>query len=191
MRTIRIARFALLLCVVRAAAYGSETRLSVAVCLSLQTPDPHLIVTRAQALATRIFGQVDIPLEWSTCQPAGESSPAPIVVQLVSRPPESLVSDVLGYATPSQRHVVIFMDGIQKMPDPWAVLGHVMVHEITHVIQGVPRHSSTGMMKARWSCHELLGMWHKPLPFAAEDLDILYSRLAAQRESIDPPTLPR
>ena len=39
------------------------------------------------------------------------------------------------------------------------LLGHVLAHEIGHVLQGVARHSATGVMKGRWSLHETSHMW--------------------------------
>ena len=181
-------RIALLACMAHATAYGSETRLQPAVCLQVEIPDQHLISPRAQGLATRIFADIGIPLDWRACQPAGESSPAPIVVQLVSGK-NGLMSGVLGYAMPYRRRVIIFFDRIETMQDAWTVLGHVMAHEITHVIQGVSRHSDTGLMKPHWSTHDLSEMLHKPLPFAQEDLILLYSALSMRRESTDTPTV--
>jgi hypothetical protein len=102
-------------------------------------------------LATRIFAGIGISLDWRACEPADESSQTPIVVQLVSGKKEGLMSGVLGSAMPYRRHIIIFFDRIETMQDPWTVLGHVMVHEITHIIQGVSRHSDTGLMKPHWS----------------------------------------
>jgi hypothetical protein len=52
-------------------------------------------------------------------------------------------------------------------------LGNVLAHELTHALEGVPRHSSEGLMKDIWSARDYAGMLHGPLPFAAEDLDLL------------------
>ena len=68
--------------------------------------------------------------------------------------------------------------GLKRCKTHGTVLGHVMVHEITHIIQGVSRHSDTGLMKPHWSSHDLTEMRYKPLPFAQEDLILLYSALA-------------
>src|SRR5262249_16025511 len=149
---------ALLLCVAHGAAYGSETRQNVAVCLKLETLGPHSMSTLAGALATRICARVGIPLEWTACEPAVGCSPTPIVVQLVSRTPGGFMSGVLGYAMPDRSSIVIFFDRIEMMLDSGTVLGHVMVHEITHVIQGVCRHSRAGLMKPHWSSRDLMEM---------------------------------
>jgi len=60
------------------------------------------------------------------------------------------------------------------------VLAHVMVHEIAHVLQGVCRHSDSGIMKAEWSPRELREMSFKALPFAREDVGLIYLGLAVR-----------
>ena len=52
-------------------------------------------------------------------------------------------------------------------------LGNVLAHELTHALEGVARHSSEGLMKAVWSARDYDEMVRGPLPFAAEDLDLL------------------
>ena len=99
------------------------------------------------------------------------------------------MSGVLGSAMPYGRHIIIFFDRIETMQDAGTVLGHVMVHEITHVLQGVSRHSDNGLMKPHWSRDDLVRMRHKPLPFTQEDLILLYSALAMLHESTDTPTV--
>jgi hypothetical protein len=150
-----------------------------------------LISALAQGLATKIFAAIGIPLDWRACEPADESSQTPIVIELVSGKREGLVSGVLGYAMPYRRHIIIFYDRIETMQDAGTVLGHVMVHEITHIIQGVSRHSDTGLMKPHWSNDDLQKMRYRPLPFTREDLILLYSALAMPRESTDSPALAR
>jgi len=59
-------------------------------------------------------------------------------------------------------------------------LGHVMAHEIVHILEGVARHSSEGVMKARWSDHDCAELTSKPLPFAAEDLELIRAHFEAR-----------
>lgn len=184
-----ITRIALLACLVHAAVYGSETLQKATACVKAETPDPHLIGPLAKGLAAKIFADIGISLDWRACEPADESSQAPIVITLVSR--KDVVPGVLAYAMPYRRHIIIFFDRIERMQNAWTVLGHVMVHEITHIIEGVPRHSDTGLMKPHWSSLDLMEMRYKPLAFAQEDLNLLYSALAMPRESTDTPTVAR
>jgi hypothetical protein len=79
-----ITRIALLGCMAHATAYGSETRQKLTACLQVEIPDPHLISRLAQGLASRIFAHIGISLDWRACEPADESSQAPIVIELAS-----------------------------------------------------------------------------------------------------------
>jgi hypothetical protein len=51
-------------------------------------------------------------------------------------------------------HVTVLYDRVyQTAPDAARrplLLAHVLVHEITHVLQGVEHHSESGIMKAHW-----------------------------------------
>jgi len=53
------------------------------------------------------------------------------------------------------------------------ILAHVLVHEITHVLEGVERHSDAGLMKARWDADDFRQMGTAPLKFAGEDLHLI------------------
>ena len=56
-----------------------------------------------------------------------------------------------------------------------AVLGHVLAHEITHILEGIRQHSASGIMKAWWDYQDLADMAWKPLGFEAHDVDLIYS----------------
>jgi hypothetical protein len=80
-------------------------------------------------------------------------------------------------------HVVVFPDRIRQV-DPYQMqcaLAHVLVHEITHVLQGICRHSATGIMKARWDQRDYFEMSRKPLPFAEEDVALIYAGLRGRQ----------
>jgi hypothetical protein len=57
------------------------------------------------------------------------------------------------------------------------LLAHVLVHEITHVLQGVVRHSGTGVMRAHWDAREYLDMAFSPLEFTGADAELIQSGL--------------
>jgi len=63
------------------------------------------------------------------------------------------------------------------------ILAHVMTHEITHVLQGIERHSATGVMKARWDAKDFLNMTFSPLPFTVDDIDLLHTALRLRQTS--------
>jgi len=104
----------------------------------------------ALALAHDMFAPAGVDLKWRPGRP--ELEPGDIVIQITSNTPASLHPDALAYARPFDGvHVRIFYDRVAKMGDVRLaprVLAHVMVHEITHNLQGIDHHSTDGVMKA-------------------------------------------
>jgi predicted metalloendopeptidase len=73
---------------------------------------------------------------------------------------------------------VVFFDRVKKNPgDVWCILGHVIAHEVTHILQGVPRHSESGVMKAHWTVEDYQRMAWEPLRFTDYDLQLIQSGL--------------
>ena len=57
------------------------------------------------------------------------------------------------------------------------LLAHVLAHEITHVLEGIDRHSESGVMRAHWSSDEMWDMASKPLAFTEEDKYLIHRGL--------------
>jgi hypothetical protein len=53
-----------------------------------------------------------------------------------------------------------------------------MAHEIGHVLQGVNRHSESGVMKANWTDIDFESMTFEPLRFTPEDARLILARLS-------------
>ena len=70
-------------------------------------------------------------------------------------------------------------EGLRHQPrlEP-IVLAHVLVHELTHVLQGVSRHSEAGVMQAHWTIRDYSEMEDKPLGFTPDDADLVHFGLA-------------
>jgi DDE superfamily endonuclease len=49
-----------------------------------------------------------------------------------------------------------------------AVLGHVLAHEIGHILLGHNGHADEGLMKATWSAAEQRAMLYRPMRFPAD-----------------------
>ena len=71
--------------------------------------------------------------------------------------------------------VIVFIDRMQRLQRHGAnrVMAHVLVHEITHIIQRIGRHSHTGIMKASWNDQDYFEMASKPLSFGQEDVALI------------------
>jgi hypothetical protein len=62
-------------------------------------------------------------------------------------------------------HVRVFFDRIEKSGTSKLVpylLGHVLVHEITHILENSDHHSEEGVMKRRWTANDLYEMSYRP-----------------------------
>jgi hypothetical protein len=59
-----------------------------------------------------------------------------------------------------------------------AILAHVLVHEIGHLLMRTNAHSPDGVMKAHWSYADQTRMAYRPLPFLPHDVDLILSGLA-------------
>jgi hypothetical protein len=70
----------------------------------------------------------------------------------------------------------VFWDRIERQrrfAPPVVVLAHVLIHEITHMLQGVARHSESGVMKSQWTAEDQRAMASKPLPFTPLDVELI------------------
>jgi hypothetical protein len=137
---------------------------------------------RAQWEATEMFAAIGVTLDWrhkSRDCPAGA-----ILIKIIGRTPPALHPGALAYARPYEgTHICVFYDRIAESRDaPTAtrVLAHVLVHEITHILEGINRHSDHGVMKAQWSQSDFCQMARKPLEFASEDVILIELGMAAR-----------
>jgi hypothetical protein len=145
-------------------------------------------VQRAQSIAAGMFLQAGVRIEWHRDRSCPQDA---IRVSFSDGTNRNFRPEAVAYALPYEAsHIVVFYDrlrqhGSARLP---VVLAHVLVHEITHMLQGVCRHSESGVMKARWTTREYDEMAFQPLPFTPADvllihmgLDARESRLAAAK----------
>jgi hypothetical protein len=75
--------------------------------------------------------------------------------------------------------IVVFYDQVRAEATnmPVAILlGHVLAHEITHLLEGICRHSPTGIMKQQWDWRDYSDMSRLKLSFAADDIALMRLR---------------
>src|SRR5438477_4798227 len=136
----------------------------------------------ARALAIRVFKEIGVRLDWRNDQRT--CPPGAISISLASSTPRGAHPGALAFALPNEGiHVHIFYDRIRKMfelPRRPFVLGHVLVHEITHILQGFNTHSDRGMMKAAWDAKDFDHMGWTPLAFTEADVRLIHLGLATR-----------
>jgi hypothetical protein len=148
---------------------------------------PPNIIPRARMLASRMFAGIGVTVDW---RHDGRDCPAEGILITASYAGNSPINPgILADARPYGSGIRVYYDRIAANPEKRtipAVLAHVLVHEITHILQGVSRHSESGVMKAHWSTSDLTTMAYTPLRFADEDIDLIYRGLEwrAQRFTV-------
>jgi hypothetical protein len=181
MRLIAIAAMVALRGVVAHASENAGTQggRTVAVCMEANVRSD--VAIRAQWLASKMFAGIGVTLDWQHglrgCASQG------IEITLGNRTPANFKPAALAYALPYEgTHIHVFYDRIAHYDGSMvpAVLAHVLVHEITHVLEGLICHSASGIMKAHWDQIDFQRMAYKPLNFETEDIDLIYRGLTAR-----------
>jgi hypothetical protein len=132
---------------------------------------PFATLQDAEVISSRISEEARIHIEWIDCLPGNSSMGAVCKLaategQLqvrVGRHSLNLRSSILGISYLSDvggSQADVFYESIKKlhqnMPgQPAIILGHVMSHEIGHLLLGTNSHSSSGIMRARWDKQQI------------------------------------
>ncbi len=140
---------------------------------------------KAKTVAAEVFGGIGVGLGWSA-KGIPDNRRCVIRIKALLEISSSFHEhpDSLAYATVgvrADREVHIFIDRVAAMVPESSfgiLLGHVLAHEITHVLEGVPRHSERGLMKARWGRSDLQRLVDHPLRFDLVDQALIHAALA-------------
>jgi hypothetical protein len=146
---------------------------------------PPRVLQLAEGIADRMFAPAGVRIEWRGHAHQGNRLPvgAMEIGLAVNTPADFLPGALASARVYEGTHIDVFCDRINRLA-PGAdmaapLLAHVLVHEITHMLEGVDRHSETGVMKAHWNARDYADMVTNPLPFAAVDLTLIHLGLAA------------
>jgi hypothetical protein len=156
-------------------------------------PIPGSILQIAETEASRVLSEANVRTRWNGRPHKARvcSSQAPDIHDI-----ELLILDAsspkdhpgaLGYSLPYARtgyRVIIFYDRIRlatAVPNP-ELLGHVIAHEVGHMLEGTLDHAPSGVMTARWTGSEIADMPRHPLHFTASDVDIISRRLDTEAQ---------
>lgn len=153
----------------------------VTVCI--ERPPSARDLPRAELLAAKMFAPIGVKLHW---RPEGSCHTEDAIrIGISVKTPADESPGALAYAMAYEGvHIVVFYDRIRgsvgdDLRTP--VLAHVLVHEITHVLQNIDRHSESGVMKAHWTEDDFAQMRVKPLPFTGWDIELIQHGLESRR----------
>jgi hypothetical protein len=154
---------------------------SVDVCMHLDggmTLPIGLAATNAAGMFCEIGIKVRMWEDTPSCDP-GRACGKPIRIDFKNARDRTAASGGLAYAQGTSIHV--FVDRVQHGRDPnfaITVLAYVIAHEITHVLQGITRHSEEGIMKSKWTLKDYYQMRTRRFAFSPEDVDLIYEGIA-------------
>lgn len=153
------------------------------------------ILSQAEQDATRIFRVSGVRTTWVECSTAeaagtncrGLPRPGDIVLQIVHETRE-LKADVFGAAFLGQdgtgEYTNVFYDRVNELNRDWKVplaevLGHVIAHEVGHLLLGLNSHAASGIMRGYWESGELKAVQRGRLLFSSGQSKVMRERLAA------------
>jgi hypothetical protein len=176
---MKIRAMAIMLVLMAIRAQASEKNLTdeqpVTVCVAagriLEAP-------MAQAIAAQMFAAIEVQIKWRTKGECAASRDAVIHILLLTGAPPNHYPNALAFAKPFEgRNITVFADRVRDRADPPRVaackLAHVLVHEITHILQGTDYHAASGIMKAKWNQDDFNNMAWKPLSFTPMDIELI------------------
>ena len=138
------------------------------------------VLIGAEDVASKLFAEAGVRIKWCYGHPTEDA----ISIEFSERTPSGYRPGSMAFALPYEGvHITVFYDRISRATGANlvpTVLGHVLAHEITHVLQRIDRHSETGVMKAHWTNADLDKMVSKRLSFTAEDIELIQRGLAAR-----------
>jgi hypothetical protein len=132
--------------------------------------------TPAKAVSSNIFTGIGVKILWYSPKQCPADA---IFITFSNDTPAGLLPGALAYARPYEgTHIVVFYDRVKnRSGSVSSVLGHVIAHEVTHILQGLMRHSESGIMKAQWTGADYQRMTKRPLQFADEDVMLIHHGL--------------
>jgi hypothetical protein len=146
--------------------------------------DRSMSVPWAMSVTSRIFAAAGVRIKWHFGEPSRREAPIPIIITLTSDTPNELMPGALAYAQVFEGvHIRIFLDRLRRgaidsgsRPRTY-LLAHVMAREITHILEGIDRHSGAGVMESKWTAAEIEQMTVNPLSLAPEDVELIHNGL--------------
>jgi hypothetical protein len=155
------------------------------------------VLVSAETVASRIFREAGLHVAWLQCSGSGEqvsaASCAEVVVPThlhvrIRARSRNLAGSTFGIsylaADGSGCYSDVFLAPITHLhaisgQGVGTVLGHVMAHELAHLLLGTNSHSDTGIMRAQWHKEDLLSASKGELLFTERQAQVMRQRVSS------------
>lgn len=171
-------------------AAGAQTAIAAPVILKIGGLSilPPGAAERAQQVVTRIYSAASTRVAW---RPAGETEPLPddgFLISVIIRrqlQEEEVPRLILGFApNPRGRVAYVLYDHVAAFAmanhlDLGQTIGHVIAHEVGHLLLPEKAHSRTGLMQENLNFQTLRRAPHGEIPFTPRQAAQIQARLTA------------
>ena len=163
---------------------------SVTVCTEEEGPPrfnerDRYIAEQAELMASLMFHRIGVKVQWHRGLGSCPYSPnPPMYVKYDVNEPKDFDAGTLGWAMPFEgMHVNIYYNRIANAGKV-EILAHLLVHELSHLMQGLATHADAGIMKAVWDHYDLHQMQLLPLQFTNTDVQMIHKGLEDRAQRI-------
>jgi hypothetical protein len=171
---MKIAAAAILVALFGQMGHAQEAPAGTTVVVCMERLGDSSDISRAQLEASRMFAEISVRVVWVERRACSGDA---IHIHLLDKTPENFMPGALAFARPDTgTYIEVFYDRIMKAERSsarWRVLAYVLVHELTHILQGIPRHSQSGIMKALWVGEDYTAMHAGKLAWAPVDVQLI------------------
>ncbi len=140
----------------------------------------------AMRVATGIFKRIGIALEWRSPKDVKDGARIPLHIEIALETAQDRAPGALAISYPFNctKRITVFYDRIRMsnghVSRESALFGYVLVHEITHVLQGTDTHADQGIMKAHWDDADRTAIYRGKLSFSGDDIRQIRHGLTAE-----------
>ena len=145
----------------------------------------------AESIVAKLYARIGVRLWFANTRPRQANADF-ISLRLLDRAPDTFRYNVLGSALIENHRglmALVFCDRLSRFYEPRdaremaMLLGYAMTHEIGHLLEGEPRHSAAGIMKAGWTPSDMRVMSQNGMGFDSNDAARIHRGLAARRST--------
>ena len=154
-----------------------------------QTGAAPAVLRSARAETARIFRALGIAVVWADRTKGNRNYDFVIMVAPRAMKNNAIDSRALGIALGEGNTrgtmAYVFLDRIESLADrleaaPGVILGHVIAHELGHLLLPHDAHAVSGVMKGRWDSEQAMLAMRAALTFTAGEAALIRARLQMQ-----------